>query len=542
MRELKELQKGEFEQRLTTEAERKAIADKLAEEHEDQRLALVQKENEVEALRFKSEKIAVAADEWKEKYEGTLSEKAASPVPLETPNVYSPSLSKDQSQSLARQRIRARAARRREAKTGASQRMLEPVDDPAKMIAMLEAFVEYVNLVKALAEPSKDINEQANSLRRLLATQTLMEVPTSALEPLPEAGSDLPAPDSEEGKSLHETIWERIARKGLQLLDGTRVPLGVEHTNLRSATIDIADAILIGAFVNVRNAFTNITFKGDDPIPVRQMSGLDPSSSINLSARGYDHIEAIILKSAIISNTVLTNLLLSQNALGSSGAKYICEMLRTNKGITKLDLARCNLGVEGAKLIANALNTNCAVEYLNLSSNDIGIDGAPSIRELLSSNTSIKTIDLRNNALGDSGAIQISEGLIRNQSLTSIILAGNEIGDISFIENFKIRNETLKTIDLQDNYINSDGLIVLSKVLKQLSPGSLELLVLKGNRVVANSSNGLYTDAGTTALLQVLESGINGNLRNLKIDLRGNDIRKREREALCRVAKESLLF
>ena len=134
MRELKELQKGEFEQRLTTEAERKAIADKLAEEHEDQRLALVQKENEVEALRFKSEKIAV---EWKEKYEGTLSEKAASPVPLETPNVYSPSLSKDQSQSLARQRIRARAARRREAKTGASQRMLEPVDDPAKMIAML---------------------------------------------------------------------------------------------------------------------------------------------------------------------------------------------------------------------------------------------------------------------------------------------------------------------------------------------------------------------------------------------------------------------
>lgn len=321
-----------------------------------------------------------------------------------------------------------------------------------------------------------------------------------------------------------------------------RVPLGVEHTNLRSATIDIADAILIGAFVNVRNAFTNITFKGDDPIPVRQMSGLDPSSSINLSARGYDHIEAIILKSAIISNTVLTNLLLSQNALGSSGAKYICEMLRTNKGITKLDLARCNLGVEGAKLIANALNTNCAVEYINLSSNDIGIDGAPSIRELLSSNTSIKTIDLRNNALGDSGAIQISEGLIRNQSLTSIILAGNEIGDISFIENFKIRNETLKTIDLQDNYINSDGLIVLSKVLKQLSPGSLELLVLKGNRVVANSSNGLYTDAGTTALLQVLESGINGNLRNLKIDLRSNDIRKREREALCRVAKESLLF
>ena len=99
----------------TPEADRKGAA----EDHSDQRLALIQKENELAALRVKSERMATVAEEWRSKYEEELGGRR--PVGfspgyqmMESSSSYGgASLSKDQSKSLALQRIRARSARRR---------------------------------------------------------------------------------------------------------------------------------------------------------------------------------------------------------------------------------------------------------------------------------------------------------------------------------------------------------------------------------------------------------------------------------------------
>ena len=512
------------------------------EEQEDQRLALIQKENEIAALRVKSERLASEATEWREKYEEELAAARNSRVrenasyQVERSVEFSPgSLSKDQSKSLARQRIRARSAKRREAKSGSNRRLDEPVDDPAKMAVMLANFVEYLALVDNLAdEPSEEILEQANRIRQLLATQSVSPPPESALAALPEELADaLPeSPDTEEAQALHAGIWGRLAREGVLLLSGTRVPLGADSTQLSGAVVEVADAVLLGAWVHVRGAFTSIDFKGEgNAVPVRQVVGLDPSHSVNLSDKQYGRLEAVLIASALTSNPVLTSLILTHNALGPAGTKPIAAMLRTNTCITKIELARCELGTEGAALVAEALGENCTVEHLNMSSNSLGVDGAAKIADLLSASSTLKSLVLRNNGFGDAGTVRIGEALTSNEALVSLVLAGNGIGaeGTSSIATALRTNAHLMDLDLQENAVNAEGLAALAEALVSNADSVLAVLALKGNRVARSGvTGGSYSSAGIEALTALLQS----SETLTHVDLRNNDVHKKEREAL----------
>ncbi|KAJ1121377.1 hypothetical protein NDU88_009488, partial [Pleurodeles waltl] len=147
------------------------------------------------------------------------------------------------------------------------------------------------------------------------------------------------------------------------------------------------------------------------------------------------------LASALKTNTSLTELNLGPNALGDSGVKKLCEGLKhPNCKLQKLGLGGCSLTGSCCEDLASALKTNTSLTELDLSPNALGDSGVKklcaglkhpncklqklglggcsltgscceALASALKTNTSLTELDLSPNALGDSGVKKLCEGL-----------------------------------------------------------------------------------------------------------------------------------
>jgi len=64
---------------------------------------------------------------------------------------------------------------------------------------------------------------------------------------------------------------------------------------------------------------------------------------------------------------------------------------------------------------------------LDLSSNNIGASGAASLSDAIKVNTVLTNLDLRFNNIGDSGAASLSDAITVNSVLTNLDLRDNEM-------------------------------------------------------------------------------------------------------------------
>ena len=82
------------------------------------------------------------------------------------------------------------------------------------------------------------------------------------------------------------------------------------------------------------------------------------------------------------------------------------DRLRVNDpSLTTLNLGNNNIGAAGAMVLATALHTNTTLTTLNLEYNNIGAAGATALATALHTNTTLTTLFLRaNNNIGAVGA------------------------------------------------------------------------------------------------------------------------------------------
>ena len=215
--------------------------------------------------------------------------------------------------------------------------------------------------------------------------------------------------------------------------------------------------------------------------------------------------EALATKSSVI-----TNLNLSRNDIGDSGAKSISRALVVNSSLTNLDLSRNSISDSGAESISQALAANTSLTNLDLSWNDIGDSGAESISRALVVNSSLTNLDLSRNSISDSGAESISQALAANTSLTNLDLSWNFIFGSGAASLFKALavNSSLNNLDLSRNCIEGSGAASLCQALAVTS--SLNNLCL--------SWNGLC-DSGAATLSLALS--VNTSLTNLNLSWNG---------------------
>uniref|UniRef100_A0AAR2LIX4 NACHT domain-containing protein n=1 Tax=Pygocentrus nattereri TaxID=42514 RepID=A0AAR2LIX4_PYGNA len=255
------------------------------------------------------------------------------------------------------------------------------------------------------------------------------------------------------------------------------------------------------------------------------------------------------LSSALCSNlSHLIELDLSENLLGNSGVKKICEMLKNPQSVLqKLQLSFCSITEEGYAALASALKSNPSSHLmeLDLTGNDPGDTGVQKIIKLLDDpNSKLKKLRLLKSSTAEevcdslTKVLGINPLLLRELDLSGKLQGDSEMKKISdLLEDSHCRPNKLL---LNKNSITKKGCAALSSALCSNPSHLIELdlsenqLGTSGVKKICSLLNNHYcklqnlglsfcsiTQEGYAALASSLKSNPSSQL--IELDLRGNN-------------------
>ncbi|XP_033124583.1 leucine-rich repeat-containing protein 45-like [Anneissia japonica] len=136
-----------------------------------------------------------------------------------------------------------------------------------------------------------------------------------------------------------------------------------------------------------------------------------------------------LLAEGLSKNAALRVLDLKGNNIRSGGTEALGQLLRHNHNIKRLLLEWNSLGLDGNAfaMFADGLTINNCLEVLDLRNNQMSHDSAGELAMVLQKNSTLKVLDLRWNNLGIVGGRSILNGLQHNQTIIQIDLNGNNI-------------------------------------------------------------------------------------------------------------------
>ena len=231
------------------------------------------------------------------------------------------------------------------------------------------------------------------------------------------------------------------------------------------------------------------------------------------------------------SNQSLSELIIRQSFLTSSGVKRICRALQSNFcAVNRLTLRLCGLKAECVQPHIRVL-ASTKLLYLDLAGNQITDDGVASLSEGLKQQTcQLTTLYLTVNQITDDGVASLSEVLKQPTcQLTTLYLADIKITDAgvaSLSEALKQSTCQLTTLDLAANQITFAGVASLSEALKQPTC-QLTTLSLADNKI---------TDAGVASLSEALKQS---TCQLTRLDLAANQITDDGVASLSEALKQS---
>lgn len=258
------------------------------------------------------------------------------------------------------------------------------------------------------------------------------------------------------------------------------------------------------------------------------------------------------LASVLICNPHLTELDLSENPLGDTGVKYLCEGLRhANCKVEKLDLSTCSLTDASCVELSSFLQVSQTLQELFVFANVLGDTGVRHLCEgLMHAKGMIKNLVLSECSLSAACCEPLAQVLSSTRSLTRLLLINNKIEDLGLkllceglkqpdcqlkdlalwtchltgaccqdLCNALYTNEHLRDLDLSDNALGDEGMQVLCEGLKH-PYCKLQTLWLAECHL---------TDACCGALASVLSRNENLTL----LDLSGNHLRDFGVQMLC---------
>ena len=230
----------------------------------------------------------------------------------------------------------------------------------------------------------------------------------------------------------------------------TMMTLEIEHNNIGDeGTEALVEALKTNNILMTLNLSDNtIGDKGANAlVEVLKTNNILKTLNLGNNTIGDEATKALV-------DTKLTKLYLYNNNISSEGAIALAEVLGKNKLLRTLDIGgNYNMGLEGIKAFAKALITNTTLTELNLSDNKISDEGGKALAEALKINTTLTTLIILKNFISNEGAKAIAEVLKTNTTLTKIDLGENHIGveGVDALVNALKRNTTLTTLILYDN-------------------------------------------------------------------------------------------
>ncbi|KAM9101876.1 leucine-rich repeat-containing protein 74B isoform 1-T1 [Sarcophilus harrisii] len=206
-------------------------------------------------------------------------------------------------------------------------------------------------------------------------------------------------------------------------------------------------------------------------------------SELMLKHRGLGPQGAQALALALMNNTSIVRLNLSDNWLNEEGTVAIAGMLKENCFIADLDLSDNKVGVKGAKALCAALMENTSVRRLRLSGSDLGTHATKDVADALMVNTKMELLDLSHNLLDEEAGERLGPALAENIGIKELNLSWNHLrgsGAVIFARGIGL-NTYLRVLDLSYNGFGDEGAAAMGEALRV--NGVLEELNMNNNRI-----------------------------------------------------------
>jgi len=191
----------------------------------------------------------------------------------------------------------------------------------------------------------------------------------------------------------------------------------------------------------------------------------------------------------------------------SEDARRLMKALEECSKLQSLNLGKNKLGPQGANSVAATLQRpGFPLVELNLGGNAILVDGAKSISDALVRNEGLRTLNLQSNRLGEKGAKELAAALESSSAkLTALNLSLNSLGAEGgeAIGKALAVNRTLTSLDLGENMLGSQGAIAVGRALQ--SNSSLTLLNLQRNGVDPEGAKALASGLQNNRTLNTLK-------------------------------------
>jgi len=123
----------------------------------------------------------------------------------------------------------------------------------------------------------------------------------------------------------------------------------------------------------------------------------------------------------------------------------IANALLNNTYVTKVYMSNANVNTEAAKVIAELLSVNKTITELNLETNSIAGDGILAIMESLKNNSTLTELKLTNQAKMIPSDVEraIAPAIESNTSLTKLVLSLREQSCRNAIDKIMFRNKDI---------------------------------------------------------------------------------------------------
>ncbi|KAM9481441.1 uncharacterized protein Hap1MRO34_009147 [Clarias gariepinus] len=295
----------------------------------------------------------------------------------------------------------------------------------------------------------------------------------------------------------------------------------------------------------------NVSEKIHGDSEVKQLSALLEDShcraqilrvnKVSMTAAGF----AALTSALCLNPSHLRELELSENKLGGSGVKELCDVLKNQQiRLSKLGLCKCSLtegdcaavvsalclnpshlkdldlsenkiGDTGVKRLSDLLqNTNCTLEKLKLNNCNLTEESCSALAGALRlKSCSVRELELSNNSLRDSGVSQLSDGLKSpdcNLEILRLNTCDLEEESCSVLaEVLKSKNSHLRELELSNNSLRDSGVSQLSAGLKN-KQCKLRTLRLCECSVTAEGCAALTTALGENPS-HLIELDLSGN-------------------------------
>ncbi|XP_021346225.1 leucine-rich repeat-containing protein 74A-like isoform X2 [Mizuhopecten yessoensis] len=212
---------------------------------------------------------------------------------------------------------------------------------------------------------------------------------------------------------------------------------------------------------------------------------------------------------ALMNNSTVATLDLTDNDLGPAGGSYVGELLQENHFISDLTLADNNMKIDGTKGILKAISDYDCVTSLNLSGNGLRECDAEAFQPVIEDTTKLTRLNLSHNEFREEGGEVIGQAIEFSETLTDLDLSWNHLrlsGGVSLAIGLQL-NRSIKRLNLAWNGLYIDGCKAMATALEVNR--SLEELDLSSNRINKECLEKLLAGVKKNPTLKVLKLALN---------------------------------